>query len=129
MTQVSPCQLFTQLPFNVLKRTVLPVPSSVETAITMTVSGVATEITSSLARQLVSKTSNTLGGIVRQGWSRLYRNPPVKQVDPPRVEVIVQHCEGESLSYAMIKSMVKLATKIWLNFLLEVIVITLKAIN
>ena len=132
-TVASSSMLLAQLPYNVLKRTVLPVPQNVESALAMTVAGVAQEMTSSVARQLVAETSQKVGSFVRAGINRIpfYRKQVTKttKVNAPRVEDIISRSEGESFHFAVVKSALKLMTKIWLNFLLEIIVQILKTLN
>ncbi|KAI1300203.1 hypothetical protein HDE_03470 [Halotydeus destructor] len=136
LSQLPYNNLVSQLPYNVLKRTVNPAPGSVEAALTMTMAGASGEIIGTLARDLVTQTTTKVSRTVRSGLrhvpfaSYIYRRKrSEKQIETPKIEVLMVQGEGESVSFAIVRALAKLSAKIWLNLVLEVIVVFLRLLG
>lgn len=131
-----------QLQYNVIKRSVQPPPMSAESAkLTSQTSSIIYNPTSvtKVARGIVTSTARTMGSAVCSGLKRVpivssftpssQEVVQVTSVPPPRTEVIFWWPQGESFHLALLKSALKLTTKLWLNILLEAIVFALKSIG
>jgi hypothetical protein len=133
-----------KLPYNVIKRSIGPVPVSAESALVaqIIIKSAPREVLVAMAKNLAYSTGRSMKGAVLSGLSMVPLMPRMRGEEPAPSGAQLSPSQSKSrpdpestvlanqpFHMTLIKSVIKIVSKLILNILLELIVVALKAIG